>query len=92
MESGKSKAMVLLVAGLVPFFIACDKEEEKKVKREVVRPIKMMTVTSTRDAMQRRFPGRVRASKRVDLAFRVQGPLIELPVLYTIFYRITYEN
>jgi len=80
MKSEKRNAMVLLVVGLIPFFIACGKEEEKIVKKEVVRPIKMMSVASTRDALQRRFPGRVRASMRVELAFRVQGPLIELPV------------
>lgn len=70
----------LLFAGLMMAFFSCGKEEEKTVKKEVVRPLKMMTVTSSREAMQRRFPGRVRAAKRVELAFRVSGPLIELPI------------
>jgi hypothetical protein len=36
----------------------------------VVRPVKIMTVTSSGDFSKRRFPGKVRASKRVDLAFQ----------------------
>jgi RND family efflux transporter MFP subunit len=40
----------------------------------------MISVASSQEALKRRFPGRVRASKRVDLSFRVSGPLIELPV------------
>ena len=79
MKTGKRITMVLLVAGLVSFFSACGKKEEETVKKPVVRPIKIMAATSSSDAMSRRFPGRVRASKRVDLSFRVQGPLVELP-------------
>ena len=80
MKSIRRKIVSLLLAGLMLAFFACGKEEEKTVEKAVVRPIKMMTVTSTREAMQRRFPGRVRASRRVELSFRVSGPLIELPV------------
>lgn len=80
MKPNRKTIAPLLLAGLLLVFFACGKEEEKTVEKEVVRPIKMMSVASTRDAMQRRFPGRVRASMRVELAFRVQGLLIELPV------------
>jgi len=65
--------ILLVVTGLV----SCGKEE-KEVAREVVRPVKMITVTSGEDVMKRSYPGKVRASRRVDLAFRVSGPLIEL--------------
>lgn len=59
---------------------SCGKKEEQKVTREVVRPVKIMTVMSSEEAFKRKFPGRVRAAKRVDLAFQVGGPLMELPV------------
>jgi len=59
---------------------SCGGKEEKEVKPEVVRPVKMMTVTSSTDALQRKFPGMVRAAKRADLAFQVEGTLRQLPV------------
>jgi multidrug efflux system membrane fusion protein len=59
---------------------SCGKQEEQKVTREVVRPVKIMTVMSSEEAFKRKFPGRVRAAKRVDLAFQVDGTLIKLPV------------
>jgi len=59
---------------------ACGRKEEPVTKEEVVRPVKMMTVTSSTDALQRNFPGMVRAAKRADLAFQVEGTLKQLPV------------
>ena len=76
----KKKIVFLVIAVFVLFLAACTKEKEEKAVKEVIRPIKIMTVTSSRDALQRRFPGRVRAAMRVDLAFQVSGPLIELPI------------
>ena len=80
MKFFRLKLFTWVFASLPVFLIACEKKVEEKAEPKVVRPIKMMSVASTRDALQRRFPGRVRASMRVELAFRVQGPLIELPV------------
>jgi len=58
---------------------SCGKKEEPP-PREVIRPVKMMTVAGAWVEAQREYPGRIRASRRVDLAFQVSGPLIELPV------------
>ena len=80
MISDKTRMVFLVIAGFVLFLAACGKEKEEKAAKEVVRPIKMMTVASSRDTLQRRFPGKVRAARQVDLAFQVDGPLIELPV------------
>jgi multidrug efflux system membrane fusion protein len=66
--------------GVLFFFPSCSGKEDKEVKPEVVRPVKMMTVTSSTDALQRKFPGMVRAAKRADLAFQVEGTLRQLPV------------
>ncbi len=81
MISDKTRMVFLVIAGFVLFLAACGKEKEEKAAKEVVRPIKMMTVTSSTDAVQLKFPGMVRAAKRADLAFqRVQGRLSRLPV------------
>ncbi|MFO7738323.1 MAG: efflux RND transporter periplasmic adaptor subunit [Desulfatiglandaceae bacterium] len=71
-----------VLALLLPAFLlaSCSKKEEAVVQEEVVRPVKMMTVTSSTDALQRKFPGMVRAAKRADLAFQVEGTLKQLPV------------
>ena len=65
---------------LVLSLSSCGKKEEKVVEKEVIRPVKMVTVTSSSDALQRKFPGMVRAARRADLAFQVDGTLKELPV------------
>ncbi|MBW2206208.1 MAG: efflux RND transporter periplasmic adaptor subunit [Deltaproteobacteria bacterium] len=70
---------VLVLFVLMLLLVSCGKEEEQ-VAREVVRPVKMMTVTSGGGAFTRAFPGKVQASQQVDLAFKVSGPLTELPV------------
>ena len=56
----------------------CEKEtvEEKKV----IRPVRAMQVSDVIQFRQRQFPGTAKATQVVELAFRVSGPLIELPV------------
>ena len=56
----------------------CEKEtvEEKKV----IRPVRAMQVSDVIQFRQRQFPGTAKPTQEVDLAFRVSGPLIELPV------------
>lgn len=68
-----------LLALLATVFLlaACAKEEASEV-RQTVRPVKLLTVVSSGEALLRSFPGRVRAARRVDLAFQVGGPLTEL--------------
>ncbi len=69
----------LLLIGLVFFTGGCGKKEEP-VAKEVVRPVKTLTIQAAGASAVRSYPGQVRASRRVDLAFKVAGPLIELPV------------
>jgi RND family efflux transporter MFP subunit len=47
---------------------------------EVARPVKTMVVTTGGEAHVRTFPGKVEASKRVELAFQVPGLLVKFPV------------
>ena len=65
---------------LLVFVTSCGKKEEKVPEKKVVRPVKIMTIMSSEEAFKRKFPGKVRASKRVELAFQVGGPLIKLPI------------
>ena len=80
MLSDKTRMVFVVIAALVLFLAACGKEKEEKAAKEVVRPVKMMTVTSSADAVQLKFPGMVRAAKRADLAFQVGGTLRQFPV------------
>jgi RND family efflux transporter MFP subunit len=58
----------------------CRRQEEQVVVKDVARPVKLFDVNAETTVTEIKYPGRVRASRRVDLAFRVAGPLIELPV------------
>lgn len=69
--------MVLLVACLA---LSCGRNDEKAPQEAVVRPAKLMTVSSVAAQYSRELPGRVRASRRADLAFQVSGPLTTFPV------------
>ena len=68
---------LLVTLAVLGLLTACAKKEEPKI-RKTVRPVKLLTVVSSDEALQRRFPGRVRAAERVELAFQVGGPLVAL--------------
>lgn len=59
---------------------ACAEKNQVAPQREVVRPVKTIVLGAAQTKDSRQFPGAVRASDRVDLAFNVAGPLIKLPV------------
>lgn len=75
-----STSAFCLVAILSVILAACGKKAEE-TPREVVRPVKTMTVSTAADISGLTLPGTVRASQRVELAFQeVGGRLIELPI------------
>ena len=47
---------------------------------DLIRPVKTTVVAAGGEPHVRSFPGRVEASKRVELAFQVPGLLVKLPV------------
>lgn len=53
--------------------------EKAEERAPVVRPVKSLVVGDVLSG-SRSFPGKVEASERVDLSFRVPGRLIELPI------------
>lgn len=71
--------LVLLAVGLF-LFGRHERKEETVSRAPVARPVKtvMLSAPAARDV--RTYPGKILASQRVDLAFRVSGPLVELPV------------
>jgi RND family efflux transporter MFP subunit len=63
--------MALLAAGCSP---------GETTAPETVRPVKTAVVSAGGETHVRLFPGKVEASKRVELAFQVPGLLVKLPV------------
>jgi RND family efflux transporter MFP subunit len=61
---------------------ACSSDnEETSVVKEVVRPVKLITIGSTEAINIRRFPAELKASEDADLALRVGGQLMKLNVV-----------
>jgi membrane fusion protein, multidrug efflux system len=58
--------------------VACSRQEP--ARSEIVRPVKTMIVAGGRALDTRVFPGKIDASRQVELAFQVPGVLISLPV------------
>ncbi len=71
---------VFLTSLLALLLCSCTQKEEEKAEVIAGRPIKLLTIGSNLSGQTRKLPGTVRATERVDLAFQVSGPLIELPV------------
>ncbi|MGA0848825.1 MAG: efflux RND transporter periplasmic adaptor subunit [Chthoniobacterales bacterium] len=65
-----------IVAALL--LAACSRPTEPTT--ELVRPVRTLVVAGGEDTGSRTFPGRVDASKQVELTFQVPGLLIDLPV------------
>lgn len=51
-----------------------------KPKSDAIRPVKTLVVTAGGETHERIFPGKVEASKKVELAFQVSGLLANFPV------------
>ena len=47
----------------------------------LVKPVKLMTVSTNTPRLERRFYGQVAARRSVDLAFQVPGQIVEFPVV-----------
>ena len=71
---------LLCIAVIVVFVITACSEKEEPVKKEVVRPAKIMTIKALESAKNFKFPGKVQALDRVEISFEVSGKLVELAV------------
>ena len=73
-----NKFSLILTAFLLVTLTACS-QPEPPPPPEVARPAKMFTVVGPGEAMMRSFPGEVQASDEANLAFRVDGKLVQFP-------------
>ncbi len=83
-ENLLGRRKIMGIAGMIAicgmFLLSCGKEEKQAPAKPVVRPVKLMSLSSAGAMEKFTFPGMVRASQRVDLAFQVSGTLVELPI------------
>ena len=72
--------LICVVAVATLLFPTCGQKAEE-APREVIRPVKTTTVSAATDIFGLTLSGTVRASQRVELAFKeVGGRLIEVPI------------
>jgi len=69
----------LIAAFSVLLLQACGEAPEPEV-RDVVRPVKMMTLGGGGGGSTLEYPGTVSATQSVELGFEVPGKIIELPI------------
>ena len=72
------------VVGIILGFSACRSSETNEKQ---VLMVKTETVKNYENELQVTYPGRVKAAADVDLAFRVAGPIIRIPVQVGSFVR-----
>lgn len=68
---------IQLFSLLLLILIGCQAEVEKP---EHIRPVRAIQVADSGSFGKRIFPGKTRAEERVNLSFRVEGPLINRPI------------
>lgn len=72
---GLTLAVSLLLTG------CSSNEDETVVEKEIVRPVKLITIEPTDAINIRRFPAELKASEEADIAFRVGGQLMQVNVV-----------
>lgn len=72
--------LVLVVGGYGAMEILRSRLGEKAPEPEIVRPVRTEVLGYRDQGFKGIYQGTIQASKRVDLSFRVSGPLVELPV------------
>ncbi len=73
-----SKMLSLALLGLCAAFVAaCEKEVVEAP--ELVRPVRILTISTLQGGVTLSYPGEIRGLQNAELAFEVQGRLIELP-------------
>lgn len=73
------KSLTLIFCmGVLGWLAGCKQTTEETIMP--IRPVKTLLVDSRELAAVRQFPGKIEASRRADLAFRVSGSLAQLTV------------
>ncbi|HEG44374.1 MAG TPA: efflux RND transporter periplasmic adaptor subunit [Phycisphaerales bacterium] len=74
------KIGLLLVIGAIVCVVFIKRKEAAPEETTLIRPLKTFVVGSDIAISGRKYPGKVSADQSVNLAFQVDGPLIEFPV------------
>jgi membrane fusion protein, multidrug efflux system len=77
-QRGAHPLLQLVALTIICLTAGCSRQTE--TRSEVARPVKTMVVAAGDQLLARTFPGKVEASKSVELAFQVPGLLVKLPV------------
>ena len=75
----KNKNTIFFILSLSTLLFTGCKQEEKD-QQESTRTAKVFHIEEQQASFNRSFPGKVEASKKADLAFLVEGKIIEFPV------------
>jgi len=70
----------LTVLALIAVAVTACGDDAPPPQAEVVRPVKLMTITGDGDAATLEYPGKVSATQSVQIGFEVSGKIIEFPV------------
>jgi len=79
MSKGEARLGLPVVVSIVCLAVGCSSAHP--TQSEEARPVKTMVVAAGDQPAVRSFPGRVEASRMVDLAFQVPGVLAKIPVI-----------
>ncbi|MBY4677936.1 efflux RND transporter periplasmic adaptor subunit [Marinobacterium arenosum] len=81
MHSMPRPIRLLLLIPLLLGLAGCQQEQDAQLPLEPpIRPAKLITVADPAASLVRTFPAEVRATERTEMAFRLPGELIEMPV------------
>jgi len=69
------------VASILLFLTGCQDAPEQSNIADIIRPVKLVSVIDSQHSTVRSFPAEVVANQGSYLAFRVNGELLEFPVL-----------
>ncbi|MFO0830139.1 MAG: efflux RND transporter periplasmic adaptor subunit [Phycisphaerales bacterium] len=79
LRRGLGRGMALAILASIGA-VACSRGGDSKPTDNAIRPVKTLTIAAANASTTRSFPGRVEATRRVELAFQVPGLLLDVPV------------
>ena len=79
MKSASLSIIALLMTSA--FISGCDSAESAVSDTAKVRPVKLMTIDDAASQQNRIFPAKIAANRQAELAFRINGELVELDLV-----------
>ncbi|TNG02180.1 MAG: biotin/lipoyl-binding protein, partial [Gammaproteobacteria bacterium] len=73
----KHGSIVLLTGSLVMLISACSKEE---IEKDAPRPVRTVVIKAEPTTLRRTYPAVVLPAQQAELAFKVSGRVVELPI------------